>query len=93
MSEWTVQAADTIEKTVVAVRDRTVEPAQRAAKAVVYGIMAACCVLTALLLLSIAAFRVLSVVLPVWAAWLILGGIFIAAGVFSWSRRTGGKSA
>jgi len=92
MSEWTVQAADTIEKTIVAVRDRTVTPAQRAAKAVVYGVMAAFCILTAVLLLAVAAFRVLTLAVPVWASWMILGGILIAGGLFSWTRRTGGTS-
>jgi hypothetical protein len=88
---WTIQAADAIEKTVATVRDRTVEPAQRAAKYVVFGVLAACCVITALFLLAIVGFRVLSYVMPIWAAWMVLGGIFIAGGLFSWTRRTGGS--
>ena len=92
MSEWTTQAADTIEKTVVAIRDRTVEPATRAANYVIYGVFAACCVLTAVLLLTIVLFRVLTYAMPVWAAWMLLGGIFVLAGVFLWTRRAGGPS-
>jgi hypothetical protein len=92
MSEWTSQAADTIEKTVVAVRDRTVEPATRAANYMVYGVFAACCVLTALLLTTIVLFRILTYAMPVWAAWMLLGGIFVLAGTFLWTRRTGGPS-
>ena len=92
MSEWTTQAADTIEKTVVAVRDRTVEPATRAANYMVYGVFAACCALTALLLFTIVLFRVLTYAMPVWAAWMLLGGIFVLAGMFCWTRRTGGPS-
>lgn len=91
MSEWTTQAADTIEKTISAVRDRTVEPANRAAKMVVYGVLAACCLLTALLLISVVIFRLLSFVVPVWATWIVLGGIFTAAGLFCWTRRTEGS--
>ena len=91
MSEWTTQAADTIEKTISAVRDRTVEPANRAAKMVVYGVLAACCLLTALLLISVVIFRLLSFVVPVWATWIVLGGTFTAAGLFCWTRRTGGS--
>ena len=93
MSEWTSQAADTIEKTVVAVRDRTVEPATRAANYMVYGVFAACCVLTALLLMHDRA-------LPgphatpcrsgrrgcCWVESSSLGGMFC------WTRRTGGPS-
>jgi hypothetical protein len=92
MSEWTSQAADTIEKTVVAIRDRTVAPAQRAAMAVVYGVFAACCAATALLLLTIVVFRVLTYVMPVWAAWMLIGGIFVAGGTFLWTRRAGGSN-
>jgi hypothetical protein len=92
MSEWTSQAADTIEKTVVAVRDRTVEPATRAANYMVYGVFAACCLLTALLLTTIVLFRVLTYAMPVWAAWMLLGGIFVIGGLFLWTRRTGGPS-
>ena len=92
MSEWTTQAADTIEKTVVAIRDRTVEPATRAANYVVYGVFAACCALTALLLLTIVMFRALTYAMPVWAAWMLLGGIFVLGGLFCWTRRAGGSS-
>ena len=92
MSEWTSQAADTIEKTVVAVRDRTVEPATRAANYMVYGVFAACCLFTAFLLGSIVLFRVLTYAMPVWAAWMVLGGIFVAGGMFCWTRRSGGSS-
>jgi hypothetical protein len=92
MSEWTSQAADAIEKTIVAIRDRTVEPANRAARAVIYGVFAACCAATALLLLTIVLFRLLTYVVPVWTAWMIIGGIFIAGGAFLWTRRIPGAS-
>jgi hypothetical protein len=88
MSDWTTQAADAIEKGVDLVRDKTVVPAQRGAKAVVYGFLAAFFVLTAAILLVILLFRVLNIGLPVWASWLVLGGIFVAAGAFCWTRRT-----
>jgi hypothetical protein len=93
MSEWTTQAADTIEKTVEAIRDRTVGPATRGANYVIYGVFAACCVLTALLLFTIVLFRALTYAMPVWAAWMLLGGIFVLGGLFCWTRRTGGPSA
>lgn len=88
MAHWTVQAADAIEKTVAAVRDRTVAPAQRAARAIVYGVLAGCCVLVAVLLLAIVGFRVITLVIPVWSTWMLLGGTFIAGGLFCWTRRT-----
>jgi hypothetical protein len=88
MSDWTTEAADTVERVVTTVRDRTVVPAQKVARAVVYGLLAGFFVITALLLLAIMVFRLLSIALPVWAAWLIVGGISVIGGAFCWSRRS-----
>jgi hypothetical protein len=88
LSDWTQQAADAVEKAVVLVRDKTVLPAQQGAKVVVYGFLTAFFAVTAFMLVTILAFRVLVIAVPVWAAWLIIGGIFLLAGWFCWSRRT-----
>ena len=85
--DWTNRATEIIEQTAVLVRDRTVIPAQRGAKAVVYGLLAAFFGVTALILLAILGFRVLAIPLPVWAAWLLIGAIFMIAGLFCWNRR------
>jgi hypothetical protein len=89
MNDWTTDAADTVERVVVIVRDKTVVPAQTITKAIVYGLVAGSLVSAALLLLFVGLFRALDVYLPggVWAAYLVLGGIFVIAGVFCWSRR------
>jgi membrane associated rhomboid family serine protease len=88
LSDWTTQAADAVEKGVILVRDKTVVPAQQGAKVVVYGFLTAFFALTAFMLVTIFTFRVLVIVVPVWAAWLIIGGIFLIAGGFCWSRRS-----
>jgi uncharacterized protein YacL len=88
MSDWTADAADTVERVVTTVRDRTVSPATAVAKGLVYGLLVSFFVITALLLLSITIFRVLAILLPIWAAWLVLGGISVLAGGFCWSRRS-----
>ena len=90
MTDWTTEAVDTIEKVVGAVRERTVIPAHRASRMIVFGALAAFCVVTALLLLVLGAFRgaVLIAQGEVWAAWLALGGIFVLVGVFFWAKRT-----
>ena len=93
MSDWTTQAADAIEKSVAAVRDRTVEPAHRAVTKIVYGVLALGCGFTALVLVSVVAFRAATYVIPVWLTWIAFGGIFLGAGLFCWSRRTGGSRA
>jgi hypothetical protein len=90
MTDWTTEAVDTIEKVVGAVRERTVLPAHRVSRLVVFGALAAVCVLTAVVLLVLGAFRgvVLLAQGEVWAAWLVLGGIFVLAGLFLWAKRS-----
>jgi hypothetical protein len=88
VADWTTQAADAVEKAVVLVRDKTVVPAERGARMFVYGLLTAFFALTAFLLVTVLVFRVLVIFLPVWAAWLIIGGIFVIAGGFCWSLRS-----
>ena len=89
MADWTTQAADTIERTVEAVRDRTVVPVRRATRAVVYGLLATFFVLTAAALLIVGAFRGLTLLTDrAWASYAIVGGMLVLAGSFCWSKRT-----
>jgi hypothetical protein len=89
VADWTTDAVDTLENVVAAVREKTVVPAQKATKAVVFGLLVTFFVLTAVLMLAIALFRVLVVLTgAVWAAYLILGGIFVLAGAFVWALRS-----
>lgn len=87
--DWTEQVADAIDTAVNAVRDKTVVPAQKLVAAIVAGLLAGVLGGVAAILLAIGAFRALSIYLPedVWAADLLVGGIFTAAGLFCWSRR------
>jgi len=89
VADWTTDAVDTLERVVRVVRDKTVVPAQKATKAVVYGLLAAFLVVTASFMLALAIFRALVVLTgDVWLAYLVLGGIFVIAGGFLWTRRT-----
>ena len=89
MSDWTTEATDVIERTVATVRDRTVEPARAITRVVVYGLLAALIALPAVVMLTVGAFRGLVLLEQgyTWAAWVTLGGIFLLAGAFSWTRR------
>jgi len=89
MSDWTTDAANAIDNAIGLVRERTVEPVQAVARAIVYGLLAALVLIPALVLLTIALFRVLTIAFGgrAWAAWSVLGGIFVVAGWFCWSRR------
>ncbi len=90
MSDWTTEAVDNIERVVATVRDKTVTPAQKVTRAIVFGLLTTFFVMTALALFSIGLFRAIDVYVPagVWATYLIFGGIFVAAGTFCWARRT-----
>jgi uncharacterized membrane protein YdjX (TVP38/TMEM64 family) len=89
MSDWTTDAANAIDNAVGLVRERTVEPVQAVARAVTYGLLAVLVLLPAVMFLTIAAFRLLTIAYfgHVWAAWCSLGGIFVVAGWFCWIRR------
>ena len=89
MSDWTTEATDLVERTVGMVRDRTVEPARAITRGVVYGLLAALVAMPAVILLLIGAFRGLELLEQgeVWAAWVTLGGIFVIAGAFCWTKR------
>jgi hypothetical protein len=95
--DWAAQAADTIERAVGNVRDRTTGPALTVARAVVYGIFAALVGIAALVLGTIAAVRLIDNYLPdavfgdehMWAAYLIVGLVFVVAGAVLWIRRRG----
>ena len=90
MSDWTIEAVDTIEKVVGTVRERTVIPARRTTKAVVFGLLGALCIVPAVVMVLVGAFRggVLIAQGEVWAVWLALGGIFLVAGLFFWAKRS-----
>ena len=93
--DWPAQAADTIERVVGSVRDKTTGPAITAARWVVYGTFALLVGLAVLVLLAIAAVRLIDVYLPdawvgedhTWVAHLIVGLLFSVVGMAMWSKR------
>jgi hypothetical protein len=96
--DWSAQAADTIESVVGSVRDKTTGPALTVARAVVYGTFAALVGAAALVMLIVAAVRVIDSYLPdsvfgedhMWATYLLLGLVFVLVGGVMWMRRHGG---
>ena len=88
--DWAAQTADTIERVVGSVRAKTAEPLEKVARAAVYGLVAAIVGVAAAVLGAVALVRILDVVIPggVWSAHALTGGIFTAAGLFLWRKRT-----
>jgi hypothetical protein len=89
VADWTTDAVDALDQAVGLFREKTVIPAQKASRAVVFGLLVGFFVLVAVFMLVIALFRVLVVIVgDVWLAYLILGGIFVLAGAFCWTLRS-----
>ncbi len=97
MSDWAGETAELIERTVANVRERVVEPVESVGRVVVFGTLAALVGITALVLVVIGAFHLLVIAANAatpgpndnaWIAWIVLGGILVAGGVFAWSKRT-----
>lgn len=89
--DWTVQAADTVERVVGSVRDKTTVPLITIARVLVFGLLAAIVGGASLVFLTIGLVRVLDVYTGegrVWIAYALLGGIFTLAGLFLLRRAT-----
>jgi hypothetical protein len=94
--DWPAQAADAIERTVGAVRDKTTGPAITVARGLVYGTFAAFVGITVAVFVAIGSVRAIDRYLPssvfgderTWAAHLIVGLVFTLAGMLAWSKRT-----
>ena len=94
--DWPAQAADTIERVVGSVRDKTTGPAITVARWIVYGTFALLVGAMVAILLAIAGVRLLDVYLPdawfgeehTWAAHLLIGSVFTIGGAAAWSQRS-----
>jgi hypothetical protein len=79
--DWAARTADSIERVVTTVRDRTTRPLLVAGRAIVFGLLAAVVAVAAVVLLSIIIVRVLVILTDrAWLAFLILGLLFVIAG-------------
>ena len=89
--DWAVQATDTIEGLVGSIRSKTTVPLTTAARAVVYGMLAAFAGGAALVLVAIALVRGVDLATGrgnVWIAHLSVGMVFVLLGVLLWRKRT-----
>lgn len=87
MSEWNKTVLDTLDYVVDFSTNKIVRPAHRAARFSVYGIVVAMLVSIALFFLVIAIFRATTIGMPVYAAYLVWGGIFFFVGALLWAKK------
>jgi hypothetical protein len=93
-SDWTVSAADTVERVVGAVRDKTTVPITTVARVLVFGLLAAVLGLAAAVFLAVGLVRAVDVYTGdgrVWIAHGSVGGIFTLAGLFLLRKATARK--
>lgn len=92
---WAVNLADSVERVVGNVRDKTTKPIVKVTRAVVYGLLAAILGLVALVLVLIAATRGLQALIDlavptdkaVYLSYLVLGGLLSLVGLVLLRKR------
>jgi hypothetical protein len=92
--DWPVQAADAVVKGVDTLRDKTTGPVQKAARALVYGLLAAVLGTMVAILVLIGFVRLIDSIVGlfmdeprIWVTYLIVGVIFTVAGALVFRRR------
>ncbi len=89
-SDWTTDLLDRLDHYIEVVRSNTTDRLVKVARLLVYGLIAAIAGAMAGVVALIALIRILDVVLPreVWLPYVLLGAIFLGAGLFLWSKKT-----
>ncbi len=91
LSDLPVRGTDLVESLVTLLRDKTVRPATLATRAVVFGIIIFAASVVTVTLVSIALIRLLTVYAfdgRVWLSDLVVGVMFVVAGLAAWTQRT-----
>jgi len=88
--DWATRTADSIERVVTTVRDRTTRPLLIAGRAIVFGLLAAVAGIAAVVLLWITLVRVLVILTDrAWLAHLISSAFFVIVGLVLMHLRRG----
>jgi hypothetical protein len=92
--DWAASAADTIDRVVTGIGDKTARPLTAVAGAIVFGLVGAAAGISLLVVLVAGLLRLIEVYLPVHpharAVWITeagVGGIFTLIGLFVWRKR------
>ena len=89
-ADWTKDLLDRLDHYIDVVRSNTTDRLVKVARVLVFGLITAILGAMAAVIALIALIRVLDIVLPreVWLPYMVLGAIFLAAGLFAWSKKT-----
>lgn len=89
-ADWTKDLLDRLDHYIDVVRSNTTDRLVKVARLLVFGVIALILGSMAGIIALITLIRVLDIVLPreVWLAYVVLGAIFLVAGLFAWSKKT-----
>jgi len=90
LDDLPTKGADAVDAVVDFIRTKAVRPLTLATRAIVFGIIVFTAAVISLTLVAITAIRLLTVYIPgnrVWVSDLIVGVVFVAAGVVAWTQR------
>lgn len=90
LDDLPAKGADAVDTVIDFIQNKAVRPLTLATRAIVFGIIVLTASIITLTLLSITMIRLLTVYIPgnrVWVSDLIVGVVFVAAGVAAWTRR------
>jgi hypothetical protein len=96
LDDLPTKGADAVDTVVDFIQNKAVRPLTLATRAIVFGIIVLTASVVILTLLAITAVRVLTVYIPgnrVWVSDLIVGAVFVAAGIAAWTQRIGRSAA
>ncbi|MBF6554650.1 MAG: hypothetical protein IVW52_00595 [Acidimicrobiales bacterium] len=91
LGDLPTRGADLIDTLVALLRDKAVRPLTLATRAVVFGIIIFAASVVTVTLLSITLIRLLTVYVfngRVWLSDLVVGAVFVIAGIVAWSQRS-----
>lgn len=89
-ADWTKDLLDRLDHYIDVVRSNTTDRLVKVARVLVFGVIALILGTMAGIIALIMLIRVLDIVLPreVWLPYMVLGAIFLVAGLFAWSKKT-----
>jgi hypothetical protein len=89
-ADWTKDLLDRLDHYIDVVRSNTTDRLVKVARVLVFGLITAILGTMAGIIALITLIRVLDIVLPseVWLPYMVLGAIFLVAGLFAWSKKT-----
>lgn len=89
-ADWTKDLLDRLDHYIDVVRSNTTDRLVKVVRVLVFGVITLILGAMAAIIALIALIRVLDIVLPreVWLPYMVLGAIFLAGGLFAWSKKT-----